>query len=32
MKKVKKISAYILFNYWLVLFVGIIALVKTITG
>lgn len=32
MKKVKKISAYILLNYWLVFFVAIIVLVKTITG
>ena len=33
MDKVKKVSAYILFNYWIVLFfVAVIALVKTITG
>jgi|GEM_PF-2356964 len=32
MEKVKKVSSYILFNYWLVFFVGIIVLVKTITG
>ena len=32
MKKVKKVSAYILFNYWIVLFVGIIILIKTIAG
>jgi hypothetical protein len=32
MDKVKKVSAYILFNYWIVLFVAVIVLVKTITG
>jgi len=32
MDKVKKVAAYILFNYWIVLFVAVIALVKTITG
>ena len=32
MDKVKKVAGYILFNYWIVLFVAVIALVKTITG
>ena len=32
MNKVKKASIYILFNYWIVLFVGIMILIKTIAG
>ena len=32
MNKVKKISAYILFNYWIVFFVSIIILIKTIAN
>ena len=32
MEKVKKISSYIILNYWLVFFVGILVLFKTIKG
>ena len=32
MDKVKKVSNYILFNYWMVLFVLIIILIKTIAS
>jgi hypothetical protein len=32
MEKVKKVSAYILFNYWIVFFVLIIILIKTVTN
>ena len=32
MDKVKKVSAYILFNYWLVILVSIVVLIKTIAN
>ena len=32
MDKVKKVSTYILFNYWIVLFVLIVLLIKTVAS
>jgi hypothetical protein len=32
MDKIKKVSAYILFNYWIVLLVMIMILIKTIVS
>lgn len=32
MDKIKKVSAYILFNYWIVLLVMIMVLIKTVVS